>query len=1061
MRKFALLSTSAIGSAAFFGLAFAAPAYAQPVRADCTDEEVAAGTCQRPAETADDEPAPGEQVATVTGSRIRRPNLDSTVPITSVAAEDLTETADVSIGDNLNDLPSLRSTFGSANSTRFIGTAGLNLLDLRGLGTARTLVLVNNRRHVTASPGDYLVDVNTIPTTLLERVDIVTGGNSAIYGSDAVAGVVNFILRRDFDGIEGRAQAGISDEGDLGQYFVGLTAGRNFLDDRANVAVSFEYTKQQPLYFVDRPGLTGAFDGRCQFNVVDPLGAAGGETGVSNSDGIPDRQFICGVRNNALSTGGTIGTFGAGNAIRFRPDGTLFIDTPEEFFPAAPGFPRGGQGATLRDTGQLAAGIDRYAANLLARVEISPALQPFLEAKYVHIDAIQEGQPSFWQGSIPGFFGGGTNLRCNNPFLTAQALTTLQSFGICTNVAAGVFAMSRFNVDFGGRGELHDRDTYRVVAGVEGDFNDDWHYEIAANYGVLETNLRSLNNLVLFDLAGNPDGFLLALDAQRNAAGQIVCGVNNDAITTNDRPDCVPINVFGFGAPSQAALDFVNTTGTRDERATQLQLSAFMSGDLSQLFELPGGPIGFALGAEYRRETARSEFDELTASGGTFLNAIQPFNPPNLTVKEVFGEIRLPLLRDLPFAQELTLEAAARYSDYNIGNTDTTFAYNLGGTWSPIRDIRFRANYSQSVRVPTQSDLFSPQSQNFAFIADPCDAQNIGVGNRAANCAAGNVPTTANQAVVDICATSPTPIPLGAPWINCLARAFSTAFLSGGNPTLEEETGRSWTVGAVIQPRFVPGLSITVDYYNIDVEDLIAVLSAQTIINECYGSAQGINNPFCATVSRDPATGFFNDPAVVSGGVNFARQKTEGIDAEIAYRHTFDNGHRLSVRAIGTYVLTLDNYTNPTFPDAPNRQRSELGDPVFGANLNMNYDFGAFDLSYRLRYIGRQTINTYEAQHEFRGVCTATYVAAIGCTLNEITTLPPLDLDSHPRVWYPDVFYHSVRLGYEVNERFSFYGGVDNITDRLPPLGLLGTAGGDPFDSVGRTFYVGVNVDFR
>jgi outer membrane receptor protein involved in Fe transport len=562
-------------------------------------------------------------------------------------------------------------------------------------------------------------------------------------------------------------------------------------------------------------------------------------------------------------------------------------------------------------------------------------------------------------------------------------------------------------------------------------------------------------------LVFRPDGFLLAIDAVRNAAGQIVCRVNADADPTNDSPGCVPINVFGAGAPSQAALDFVNTTATREETASQLQLSAFVSGDLSALFELPGGPIGFAVGAEYRRERAFAEWDPLTRNFGTFLNAIRTFDPPDFAVKEVFGEIRFPLLRDLPFAQELTLEAAARYSDYNVGNTDTTFAYNLGGTWSPIRDIRFRANYSQSVRVPTQSDLFSPNSVNFAFIADPCDAQNINVGNRAQNCADFGVPTTANQALVDICATSPFPVALGDPWINCLARAFSTGFLSGGNPTLEEETGRSYTIGAVIQPRFIPGLSITADYYNIDVENLIATLTAQTIINSCFGAANGINNPFCATVNRDPNTGLFVSPAVISGGVNFARQKTEGVDVEIAYRHTFDNGHRLSARAIATYVMTLDNYTNPSFPDNPNRQRSELGDPVFGANLNVNYDFGAFDLSYRVRYIGRQTIGTYETQNSFTGVCTAFYVTNIGCTLNEITTLPPLNADAFPRVWYPDVFYHSVRLAYEVNERFSFYGGVDNITDRLPPLGLLGTAAGDPFDSVGRTFYVGVNVDFR
>jgi outer membrane receptor protein involved in Fe transport len=1072
MRRF---QASILGSASVAALAiagFATPAAAQDAPAAGQNCASLPTQAERDACTAGEvgtqstAPATEGGAITVTGTRIRRPNLESTVPITSVGIQELTDTGDVNLGDNLNDLPSLRSSFSSGNSTRFIGTAGLNLLDLRGLGTSRTLVLVNNRRHVTASPGDYLVDVNTIPITLVERVDIVTGGNSAIYGSDAVAGVVNFILRRDFDGLRFRGQAGVSDEGDRPQYFAGLTWGRNFAEDRGNVAVAVEYTRAEALYFTDRPGLTGAYDGRCQFNLAEPQGAAGGETGLSATDNIPDNLFFCGVRNNALSNGGTIGTFGNGNALRFDDTGNLFIDVPSgtNFAPFGSGNVQSpnGRGATLRDTGQLAAGLQRYSANLLARFEVSRAFQPFLEAKYVHIDATQEGQPSFWQGSIPAFFGGGSNLRCNNPFLSAQALSTLQANGICANVAAGTFNMSRFNVDFGGRGELHDRDTYRIVGGFEGDFMDDWHYEVALNYGHLKTRLRSLNNLVLFDLAGNNDGFLLALDAVRNSANQIVCRVNADAITTNDRPDCVPINVFGFGAPSAAALDFVNTTAIRRETASELQATAFVSGDSSQLFELPGGPIGFALGLEYRREEARSEFDELTASGGTFLNAIQPFTPPDLEVKEVYGEIRFPILRDMPFAQELTLEAAARYSDYNLGNTNHTFAYNLGATWAPIRDIRFRGNYSTSVRAPTQSDLFSPVSQNFAFIADPCDALNISNNpNRQANCAAFGVPLAATAALSAICASTAFPVAVGAPFINCTARAFSTSFLQGGNPTLEEERGKSYTIGAVIEPRFLPGFSMTVDYYNIEVENLIAVLTAQTIINNCFDNASGISNAFCATVQRDPATGLFTNEAVLAGGVNFARQKTEGVDVELAYRRTFANGHRLSARAIGTYVLTLDNYTDPQFPEVPNRQRSELGDPVFAANFNLNYDFGAFDVTYNLRYIGKQTIGTYEAQHSFQGRCTAPYVAAGVCSLGEIATLPPLNADQFPQRYYPDVFYHNIRMGYQVNEQFSVYGGIDNIGDRAPPLGLLGTAGGDPFDSIGRYVYFGVNIDFR
>ena len=1018
------------------------------------------------ADTAEEAETNTDRSIVVTGSRITRPTLESPVPLTSVSVDELTDTGDVSLGDALNDLPSLRSTFSQGNSTRFIGTAGLNILDLRGLGTARTLVLVNGKRHITASPGDYLVDVNTIPVDLLERVDIVTGGNSAIYGSDAVAGVVNFITKRDFEGINLRAQGGISSRGDRGNLFVSGTWGQNFADGRGNVAVSAEYAESNPLYFSDRDGLTGAYSGRCQFQLTD---ATTGEPAAG--DGIPDNTFLCGIKNASISDGGTLGAIDPASStarryLRFGPDGNIFVDTPDQGFSSVgSGNQQGGEGSTLRNTGQLAAGLKRYAINLLAHYDVSDAFRPFVEAKYVHVDAVQEGQPSFFQGSIPGFFGGGANLRCDNPFLTSQAFATLSSYGVCgATPDATPFAISRFNTDFGGRGELHDRDTFRIVGGVEGTFNDDWTYEVSLNYGRLKTKMRSLNNLVLFDEQGNDDGFLLALDATRNAAGQIVCRVNADADTTNDRPDCVPINVFGVGAPSQAALDFVNTTALRKEKAEQFVALASVGGDLSQLFELPGGPIGFALGAEYREEKAYSFYDDLTESGGTFLNAIQPFFPPKLSVKEAFGEISIPLLANMPLAEELTIGAAARVSDYNT-SAGTVWAYNVQGLYAPIPDVRLRAAYAKSVRTPTQSDLFSPLSQNFNQLTDPCDSQNIGNGpNRAANCSAAGVPATVNAATAAACAGTAFNGAVGTPWVNCTARTSSTSFLSGGNPTLQNEIGKSLTIGAVFEPSFLPGFNFTVDYYKIKVKSLIAVLGAQTIINLCYDSPDGINNQFCATVNRDPTTGLFDQDAgaVISGGVNFAAQKTEGIDFDVAYRRTFDNGHRLSFRAIATYLIRLDNFTDPLNPANPNRQMSELGDPRWAANASINYDFGDFDLSWSTRYIGKQTIGTWEAQNPYKGACPASGTIAGGgtCTPGDIVTLPPTNADQFPRIYYPDAFYHNFRANLEVDKKFNFYVGIDNVFDKLPPLGLLGTAAGDPFDSFGRYFYAGIKASW-
>ena len=1053
-----------------------------------------------------------ERGIVVTGSRIARPTLESPVPLTSVVPDELVGQADVSLGDALNDLPSLRSTFSQGNSTRFIGTAGLNLLDLRGLGISRTLVLVNGRRHITALPGDYLVDTNTIPIDLLERVDVVTGGNSAVYGSDAVAGVVNFVLKKSFDGLSVRGQGAVTSRGDRGTYFLAGVWGKNFADGRGNISIAGEYSHAEPLYFRDRDDLTGAYSGRCQFQVVEPTG---GEP--FGTDNIIDNAVTCGVRNAAISDGGTVvaaspsglpsgsqnctnpllgpgqafATLGAARCInpgsangiqrifRFSNTGTLVDDIPLVDFRPLIGSgnyianPNSGTvGSSLRNTGQLAAGLDRYTVNLLAHFDISDALRPFIEAKFVHVDAIQQGQPSFFN-SVPSTLGGPAT-RCSNPFLTAQNLAQLQTAGFCANPATGTFAMARFNIDLGGRGEQHDRNTYRVVAGIEGTFNDDWNYELSFNYGRLETKLRSVNNLLLFNQAGTAfDGFNLAVDAVLapagytgdnfvlNQAGQkVVCSVNS---VTNTNPACVPINVFGEQRADPRAVAFSNTTGLREERAEEIDVLASVSGDLSQLFELPGGPVGFALGAEYREEKAHSQFDALTASGATFLNAIKPFNPPKLTVKEAFGELNVPLLKDMPLAHELTISGAARVSDYNTA-TGTVWAYNVQGIYAPIPDIRFRAAYATSVRTPTQSDLYSPFSQNFAFIADPCDSANItGNPNRVANCAAAGVPTTYNAALVAACAGTAQPGSLGAPFRNCTALTSSTGFVSGGNPTLIEEKGRSLTLGVIFEPRIVPGLNFTVDYYRINVKDRIATLGAQTIINLCYDSPN-LNNPFCPTVNRNPSTGLFVQPAVISGGINFAAFKTEGVDFDLQYRHTFDNGQKLSFRGIGTWVRRLDQYVDPTNPLIPDRLRGELGDPIWGANAYFNYDFGKVDLTYNLRYIGKQSIGTWEAQHTYTGICPASGVTGFSgrtCTAGQLSTLDPQNNDLTAEVFYPEAFYHNVRLNFELpDKKYSFYMGVDNFTDKKPPFGLLGTAGGDPYDSYGRFFYAGFKANF-
>ena len=902
MKKSCFLVTGSIMSLAVLS---SVPAFAQS--APAPDEAKVAAP--EDAATADDDASKKEGAIIVTGSRIARPTLSSIVPLTSVTASDLLSTGNVSVGDALNNLPALRSTYTQANSNRFIGTTGVNLLDLRGLGISRTLVLVNGKRHITALPGDYIVDTNTIPSDLLERVDVVTGGTSAVYGSDAIAGVVNFVLKRDFDGLRLRGQGAVTSRGDHGSYFASATAGRNFADGRGNIAVAAEYAHANALYFTDRDETSGAFSGRSQFNLTTDT-TLDGPTG---SNGIIDNLFFTNIRNNNISDGGLVS--GLCNAASLANAARCFNGTPfattyvfndqgvlirnpiiQDFRPFGSGNAQGGLGSTLRNTGQIAPQLDRYAINLLGHFDISDAFRPYVEAKYVRVDALQEGQPSFFQG------GGNGTFSCGNPFLTPANLATLQAAGRCATPAS-TFAVNRFNTDFGGRRQTVKRETFRIVAGVEGTFNDDWKYDASVNYGKFKSHLEGLNNLQIFNADGTPGPFRRAIDAVLNGSNQIVCRVNQVTVTD---PNCVPINLFGSGAPSAAALRYVNTTALRDDKATEFDVLATVTGDLSQLFELPGGPVGFSFGGEYRRETAFAAYDALTASGATFFNAIQPFNPPSFKVAEGFGEVSIPLLKDFSFAKELSLNGAARYSKYK-GNTGGVWAYNFGGIYAPIDDIRFRVNYSRSVRAPTSSDLFSPFSQNFANIADPCDILNInnGTATRSANCSAAGVPVG---------------------FANIPARSATLSIRSGGNQFLTAETSNSLTVGAIFQPSFIPGFTATVDYYDIKVKNLIATVSANQILSNCYDAAT-LNNQYCPLVNRG-AGGFFNDPAVTVAAVNFASQRATGIDIDLAYRHKFNSGDQIDYSVIATYVVRRNNFLDLNNPTVPDRVKGELGDPT-------------------------------------------------------------------------------------------------------------------------------------
>jgi iron complex outermembrane recepter protein len=656
----------------------------------------------------------------VTGSRISRPELDVANPIVAVTGEAIEKSGAINVVDVLIRNPALTASVGgslSGGADANFGETGANLLDLRNLGTNRTLVLVNGKRHVAGLPGSAAVDINSIPQDLIEKVDVLTGGASAIYGADGVSGVVNFVLKRDFEGIAARGQIGISDKGDAGTQYGSIVAGSNFADDRGNVTIAYEFSNRDRLRAVDRPF------------VGDPARTFG----LFRDPGdIPDdpNRFDRILYNNVTRADSA-------------PDGAVDLDLDgiPEFtgsglvydrgipIPSSGGRAIGGSNTpTAGYFGDLEPANRRHVANLLASYEFSPAARVYAEAKYVTTRAFSVGQPSF------DFF---TYLTPDNAYLNDR-------FGVANTVNGAL--LTRDNLDLGLRGERITRDTLRGVIGFEGQITENARYDVSYVYGQTKSEDTQTSNLI-------GDRYFAALDAVRDpVSGQIVCRSTLDPLSDIDpnnygRPAttftpgagsaCRPLNFLGSGVASQEALDFVLAPTTNRSKVSQHVISGYVSGDFDALFTLPGGPLGFAFGGEYRKEKSRATPDEIIQNGELRDFAAVPASGGSFDVKEAFAELNAPILADMPFAHLLSVSAAVRLSDYStIGGTTT---WKVDGIYAPIPDIRFRGSYSYAVRAPNISELFDPLGGTFGFVDDPCDQTNVTEGAdpalRAANCA--------------------------------------------------------------------------------------------------------------------------------------------------------------------------------------------------------------------------------------------------------------------------------------------------------------------------------------
>lgn len=977
-----LLATTLLGS-----FAYASPAFAQAAPPSATPEVV-----EQAAEAA--EPASDTEIV-VTGSRISRPDLESASPIAVVGKEEFDIQAGAANVENiLNDLPQVTATSTATSNNPGGGVATVNL---RGLGSQRTLVMVDGRRYVSFDV-NQIIDLNTIPASLIERVDIVTGGQSAVYGSDAIAGVVNFILNRRFTGVQLDSEYTVTERGD-GQIFdVGLTIGTNFDDNRGNVTVYGGYTKRKPTFAGERARSTFALFDSQNGSPLFVGGSGSTPEGRINIAGLGAASGLgC---NNQTFLSGQPACSAASNSFNFSPDN--YLQVPQE----------------------------RFLISAMGEYEISEHFRPYFEGQFINnrvnsqlaATPISAGTP-FGDGVT-----GGINLLVRSPFLpvaTQNALAILDAAEAGALQNDGFVRAPSFNfrtVAIGPRANFDERNAYRMVAGMKGDLLAGFNYDGYFMYARTKNSQRQLGNVAIdrFLQATSNNIFLNPLTGATSVTPlpgfEIACG---DAGAR--AAGCFPADIFGRGDISQAATDRLGIGATNlEEYTTQVASIAFTNNDL---FDLGAGGVGVAFGAEYRKENGAVTPDTFLASGN-----VAGFNPGQPTaggysVKELFAETRVPLLRE-SFIHLFELNGAVRSSTYSNA-PGNVISYSAGAQLAPTRDLTFRGQYAKTVRGPSVNELFLGNTVSFNGNADQCGT--------AAAIPAGSLR--------DICLAQGVPVGrLGDPLLQDPTVVNPLTFI-GGNSDLLEESAKTFTVGVVLQPRFVPRFTATADYYEIRIDGFVGGVGTETIGNLCFVD---FNESYCDRITRNPLGEIdsFTDTLSNSGGY-----KTSGVDFSAGYyfplgRMLWADSGRLSFSYQGTYLMR-DDYT-----------------PVIGVDTIIKCDgkFGAQCGVPKPRY--RHTLRTTLGLGPVR----------LSGQWRHLGAVKDDDDDTTYAVERIKAFdYFDATSSFDIGDHYEFNLGVSNIFDKKPPFAATTQLGGNGeqsntfptvYDVLGRSFFVAGKLKF-
>jgi outer membrane receptor protein involved in Fe transport len=971
------------------------------------------------------------QEVVVTGSRIARDGFDASTPVSVVSAEDFKLSGKFNVEELLSKSPQfIASTNGGASANTVPGgTADVNL---RGFGATRNLVLVNGRRFAIYGP-EQVTDLNTIPAALIKRTEIVTGGSSAVYGSDAITGVVNFVLRDDFEGVEARAQYGTDSPTHTGNFSADLTAGGNFAEGRGNAVIAVNVLSRGGITRGERGGF--AFD-----SLSDGCIVAG--SGSSSRAGTP-------LAGNCLTNGGEMGFVrgGSGDIPASRISGIPLPGSSgsnaalNAAYAAAGISGFGAFGVTFDNTGQTA----RPAVDPQDRFNLGPDNYLIVPQDRVMVNAFSHydfndkatGYMEFHFSNnrvnaqlAPSNVGVSTLLNVNNPYLSTSmrevlnqldlretGTTTVTTGPVSRTTVAGdglaVLTLGKRYTEVGNRQSDTRRNVFRTAVGVRGDIGSVSDNFLAnLNYDAYYTYSRTETTEKLFN----------ALSRSRLQASLLASGAAS--------PAC---NVFGINV-SAACATAIRISATNTTNASLQVAAASVSGDL---FNMPAGPAGFAFGTEWRRTSATYAPDSFLSSGDVVgFNAGLPTGG-DLSVKEVFGEVRLPLLADITGIQDLTANAAFRYSDYSLSGIGGVWTYLGGLDWRVNDSIAFRGQFQRAIRAPNVGDLYGGLNRQVGNATDPCSSRAPAAQQTAAVrslCVASGVPA----ALVFTAGVQPNTI---------IPADF------GGNPNVGEESSDTITIGTVITPTALPNLRLSLDYFDIQLDGAISQLGGglNNTLNLCYNVVQDVNSEFCRAIRRDPTSGAITDSTAAQiRQANTGGLETNGFDFAVRYGFELAGGSKLDLSTDWTWLHKFTSTPVQALPNIKNRCVGSFGStcgepiPKYRGTTRVTWDLGSYSVSLRHRYLHSALNDRYVLPNRAGSVPPA------------LTTL------AYPKL--PAQQYVDLSFTADVLENIQVYGGINNVLSNTPPLvgspQIRANTYPATYDVLGTELFLGVIAKF-